>query len=327
MEVRQRGGRFIGKGAYGCSFSPAPPCKSGRRYKASGSQATLGKIVYEDVTNEFAISKAVMELPRASEFYAAPTRSCEPAEPIDDPEAAKCTLKHMSGEPTMLIMPYAGEPLVSWATSFSRLAVHLVPMMRHLLKGIQLYQGADIVHNDIHMGNIVVDKEGVARFIDFGLAFRRGAVKGFEEANHNRTFSPRLIWHPPEVQAMRIMLNGLSMPDGVAEMEEENPDLVTLAGQYPERASGPLLSAMTRFVGTNPGSYGAFVRTYGFKFDCWRIGLCFWFMWNDMLTWSGLQFTPVWSKRETIRAVISGLTDFDPRSRMTIDAALVALDH
>jgi len=298
---------------------------------------TLGKVVYQDVTDEYNVSKIIMRLADAQQFYAAPTRSCAPALPIDDPEAGKCSLRDMKKEtdPIMLVMPYAGDPLVSWSTNMVALAQNLVPMMRHLLKGIQLYQSADIVHNDIHMGNIVIDKKGVARFIDFGLAFLKSTVRGFEEAHHNREFSPRLIWHPPEVQAMRITLGGLRMAESVATMEEENPDLVKLASQFPGRRSGSLLAAMTRFAGTGTGtgtgtgivtpSYGAFVRQYGFAFDCWRIGLCFWYMWNDLLDWSGLQFMPIWGHREAIRAVLSGLTDFDPRSRFTVDDALALL--
>jgi hypothetical protein len=323
---QQKGGKYIGKGAYGCSFSPAPRCRSGKKYQSADGVPTLGKIVYQDVSEEFEISKTVMHLADGPKYFAAPTRSCEPADPIDDPEADECNIKHMSGEPTMLIMPFAGEQLVQWATNMPRLAAHLLPMMRHLLKGIKLYQTADIVHNDIHMGNIVVDKDGVARYIDFGLAFRRGSVKGFEEAHHNRGFSPRLVWHPPEVQAMRISLGGLRMSESVAEMEEENPELVTLASQFPERRSGSLLTAMTHFVHREGrASYGAFVREYGFKFDSWRIGLCFWFMWNDLVAWPGLRFTALWNHRETVRTVLSGLTDFDPRARMTIEQALAAL--
>jgi serine/threonine protein kinase len=206
------------------------------------------------------------------------------------------------------------------------LAQNLIPMMRHLLKGIHLYQSADIVHNDIHMGNIVVDKAGVARFIDFGLAFRKSSVRGFEEAHHNRDFSPRLIWHPPEVQAMRIALGRLRMEESVAKIKEENPDLVTVESQFSERRSGSLLNAMARFFRENSSlSYGAFVRHYGFSFDCWRIGLCFWYMWNDLVTWSGLQFMPVWAHRDAIRTIIAGLTDFDPRSRFTVEEALARL--
>jgi hypothetical protein len=327
QNTNQKGGKFVGKGAYGCSFTPAPPCASGKKYTSGlAGTPTLGKIVYEDVGDEYAVSKIVMGLPNAVDYFAAPTRSCAPSLPIDDPEASKCSLKKMTGSPIMLIMPYAGDPLVSWSTNLVALAKNLVPMMRHLLKGIQLYQGADIVHNDIHMGNIVVDKVGITRFIDFGLAFQKSKVRGFEEAHHNRDFSPRLIWHPPEVQAMRIALGGLRMEESVDEMEEENPDLVKIASQFPARRSGSLLAAMTRFAGSHSSlSYGAFVRQYGFAFDCWRIGLCFWYMWDDLLDWSGLQFMPVWAHREAIRAVISGLTDFDPRSRMTITDAFARL--
>jgi len=324
--TKQKGGKFVGKGAYGCSFTPAPPCLSGKKYVSD--KPTLGKIVYDDVRDEYEVSKIVMGLPDAAAYFAAPTRACSPEIPIDDPEASKCVLKHMTGttKPTMLIMPYAGDPLVSWSTNMVALAQNLVPMMRHLLKGIQLYQSADIVHNDIHMGNIVVDKAGIARFIDFGLAFQKSKVRGFEEAHHNRDFSPRLIWHPPEVQAMRIAIGGRRMAESVGEMEEENRDLVTIGSQFPERRSGSLLAAMSRFVGAHSDlSYGAFVRQYGFAFDCWRIGLCFWYMWNDLVAWSGLQFMPVWAHRDAIRTVISGLTDFDPRSRFTIEHALARL--
>lgn len=327
-KASQKGGRYIGKGVYGCSFSPAPKCESGKSYKSGDGTPTLGKIVWEDVSEEFEISKTVMRLHDAAKFFAAPTRSCDPALPISDTEAAKCTLKRKMGDPVMLIMPFAGEALVNWAQRLPRLASHLLPMMRHLLKGVQLYQTADIVHNDIHMGNIVVDKEGVARLIDFGMAFKRGSVTGFDSANHNRSFSPNLIWHPPEVQAMRIALEGLDMRESVVEMEEENNDLMTIGALFAGRASGTLLAAMTRFSAdqlARSTSYGSFVRTYGLKFDCWRIGLCFWFMWNDLLKWPGLHFMPLWHHREMVRKVISGLTDFDPRTRLTIEDALALL--
>jgi hypothetical protein len=324
--MRQSGGRYVGKGAYGCSFTPAPACKSGKKYGIEGGVSTLGKIVYDDVADEFAISRIVMHLPDAMDYFAAPTRSCEPVLPIQDEEADKCRLTDMTMTPTMLIMPYAGDPLISWASNLVRLSQNFIPLMRHLLKGIALYQTKDIVHNDIHMGNIVVDKEGVARFIDFGLAFVRSKVRGFEEAHHNRSFSPRLIWHPPEVQAMRIMLNRMEMADKVEEMETENPDLVRIGAQYPERKSGTLLAAMTRFIRDHSTfSYGSFVRKYGLAFDAWRIGIVCWFMWNDLIKWPGLQFMPVWESREKVRAVLSGLTDFDPRTRLSIEEALARL--
>jgi hypothetical protein len=46
-------------------------------------------------------------------------------------------------------------------------------------------------------------------------------------------------------------------------------------------------------------------------------------MWNDLVAWPGLRFTSLWNSRETIRTVLSGLTDFDPRARMTVEQALM----
>jgi hypothetical protein len=49
-------------------------------------------------------------------------------------------------------------------------------------------------------------------------------------------------------------------------------------------------------------------------------------LWYDLLVWSEFRNTPLWNQREEIRRVLNGLTQFDPRDRITAAHALAELD-
>jgi hypothetical protein len=70
----------------------------------------------------------------------------------------------------------------------------------------------------------------------------------------------------------------------------------------------------------------SYVRQFGRRIDSWRLGVCMWFVWDDMLTWVGLARTPLWERRNLIRRVLGGLTDFDPVTRLEAKEALRILD-
>ena len=327
----QSGGNLRGKGVHGCTFEPAPRCAGGDVFRTVDGKPSVGKITDEDISDELAIGRAIMSLPLARQYFALPSIGCRPADRYEDPDARSCNVITDAGMTTqlsMLIMPEGGIQLYKWAdTEMPRLAENYARMFIHLLEGMLIYQKAGYVHNDIHMGNILVDDEGVARYIDFGLAFKPADVKKWSDMNMNRKFNSKHMLQAPEIHAWRMYMNGVRLSDGVKQLYDINPDYRSITSQFPvrktvDRAFAELIQST--YVGSNDVS--GFVRRYGFGMDCWRIGLCFWWMWNELLVWPGFRATRLWENRDLIRKVLSGLTDFDCTTRMSARGALTLLD-
>jgi serine/threonine protein kinase len=325
------GGSLLGQGVYGCTFDPAPRCAGGPVFSRIGGLPAVGKVTSEDVTEELGIGKEIMALPLATAYFALPSKECKTETPIRDPDVTECKVMEEAGSGskfTTLIMPAAGEQLYKYAMDLRRLSENYLRMFIHLLEGACIYQDAGYVHNDIHMGNILVDERGVARYIDFGLAFRVEDVREWGDANLGSTFKPEYIWQAPEVHAWRLMLGGIRLADGVKQLQDKNPEYLQLEHQFPSRKR--CLDAIRDFMLSSKAvareDGGAFVRAYGKRFDSWRIGLCMWFLWDDLLRSPGFTSTGLYGKRDLVRSALGGLTDFDPRARLSVAAALLLLD-
>jgi hypothetical protein len=332
MEYRtQVGGRLLGSGVYGCTFEPAPPCAGGPVFRRVAGMPAVGKVTAENTAEELDIGRKIMKIPMASHYFALPTEGCTPAA-VQDPDRAACSIltdeEGRASKLSMLIMPAAGEQLLKWARDLPRLADHYERLFVHLLEGMVIYQTAGYVHNDIHMGNVLVDERGVGRYIDFGLAFKPEDVRAWSDTNMGQTFRPKHIWPPPEIQAWRMYLNGVRLVDGLKQLKEFNKEYSVMEHQYPTRPTAE--TAMTAFLASpyvQKADMPAYIRRYGFRVDSWRLGLTMWFLWDDLLRgFAGLKGTRLWSRRDIIRRVLSGLTEFDPERRLDAAGALAILD-
>jgi len=327
----QAGGNILGQGVFGCTFDPAPRCAGGPVFKKIDGLPAVGKLTSEDTTSELAIGKAIMALPMASVYFALPSAGCIPAMPIADPDVKDCRVISESGEGakfSLLIMPDGGQQLLKYALNLPRLASNYKRIFVHLLEGGVIYQNAGYVHNDIHMGNVVVDNAGVARYIDFGLAFKLNDVKVWEDGNLGVRFKPKFIWQAPEIHAWRMMLNHIPLDEGSRQLKANNPEYAKMEHQFPTRR--PLSFVLADLFRESPffenRDGGGLVRKYGKRFDCWRLGLCMWMLWDDMLHWSAFTGTRLYAERELFRKVLGGMTEFDPEKRMSMAEALRLLD-
>jgi hypothetical protein len=328
FNLPQSGGQLLGKGVYGCTFEPLPRCAGGDVFKPRQGERLVGKVTVEDTREELEIGRAIMAIsPKLSPLYfALPTERCAPAMPLQDPDVARCDIIEEAPRGSrfsMLVMPAAGEQLVKTMVQKERMAAHFLPIFRHLLEGMILYQDAGYVHNDIHMGNVLVDERNVARFIDFGLAFRPTEVRVWEDANIGTKFKPAFIWLSPELHAWRMYKSGVRLRDGVEQLYENNADFRKF-----ERLQGAPNSLLDTLqdVMTNIRTDVELLRRFGKRFDSWRIGYCMFLVWDELVQWSGVMRTDLWSSRDVVRKVIAGLTAFDVRRRLTAREALLLLD-
>ena len=328
MSQRQIGGRLLGQGVYGCTFDPAPRCAGGNVFRSVGGLPAVGKVTSEDAKEELGVGKAIMALPLAANYFALPSIGCRPEIPTGDKDERSCRVITESGRGTtfsMLVMPAAGQQLLKWAADLPELADRYIDMFIHLLEGMIIYQRAGYVHNDIHMGNVLIDDRAVSRYIDFGLAFRPTDVKKWEDSNLGTRFRPKYVWQAPEVHVWRMRLNGVRVVDGISQLKEINTEYRKLENQFPARPTA-LQAATSLLASVGRNEEVRFIKQYANGFDCWRIGLMFWFLWDDLLIWSGFQSTALWSSRDIVRQVLGGLTEFDPRRRWSAARALGVLD-
>lgn len=320
----QEGGALLGQGSFGCTFYPAPPCAGGAVFHKIEGLDSVGKLTADedDPAHELGIGKDIMKLPMAKQYFALPTTTCKTDDPSVIPEASSCRFLGKSGKGTkfsLLMMPAAGQQLLKWSQDLPRMAEHFERIFRHLLEGMVMYQQAGFIHNDIHLGNILVDNHGVARYIDFGLGFRLSDIHTWGDTNMGKRFRPKYSWTPPEVHARRMYLSDIALTDGLTQLQEINPEYLRMEKYFPARKRA--YDALKSFLEAAPSSGGAFIHKYAKKFDCWRIGLCMFVLWDDLMH-EGVSVPNI----ATLRRVISGLTEFDPRVRLSAGQALYLLD-
>lgn len=328
----QAGGALIGKGEYGCIFAPAPRCAGGHVFERVGGAAAVGKVTEKDwiSDSELRISKAISVLPLAKNYFAVPVEECTPATPIADPDVGKCSaLREWEREKapvTMAVMPAGGVTLQKWADSNLRRAANQYEnLFIHLLEGMIIYQSAGFVHNDIHWGNILVDERGVSRYIDFGLAFRPAGVRRWADTKLGLTFKPEYIWQAPEIHALRMYRDRRTVAEGARLLREKSEEFGQLERTFPRRQR--LEDAMGEFlrrVDQSEEGLVAYIRENGARLDWWRLGLCMWQMWTDMMMdLSDFTAMPVYrERREVLMRVVDGMTRFNPAERMSPVMAL-----
>jgi hypothetical protein len=165
----------------------------------------------------------------------------------------------------------------------------------------------------------------VARYIDFGNAFRVADVRRWEDTLMGTSFKPKYVWQAPEIHAARLYMNRKTLADGVRQLRAISEEYGQLERTFPERESLDAgMAAFLRRTDFSPKGLGTYLRENAERLDWWRIGLCMWMMWYDLCEGlSGFRRSRLYTeRREVILRVISGLTEFDPAKRMSAAEAL-----
>ncbi len=226
---------MIARGAYGTVFQP--PINQSNQPKENANKKMVGKVVISDYKHrsfsiilsdadkEWSNRTLLRSLDPNQVHFVYPTSRQE----IDVHDYNKYVKKPINDAPegttlTQFIMIDAGTSLRRQAKE-SRLTLQkILDYSLQVAEGIQTLLQDELVHLDIHLGNMVSNAEGRCRLVDFGLMMCSGAFY----THHNTLWREVYAISPPEfrlLQCSRMKYNTL---------KQEQTLLATYIGIYPD---------------------------------------------------------------------------------------------
>ena len=278
---RMDGGRLLGKGVYGCAFTPTLYC-AGQKYVKEGKVGKISQIS-DDVKNEIKIATSIRTIEHYSNYYIVAEEACQvaPKAQQKDPDRDKCDMWKEKGHASwvQLTMPLGGRPL--YATPINAQHIQLWRLGNHLLEAATLLLIKGIVHYDLHMNNILVDSPTKARIIDFGLSWNINSLTSDFTSSLVRKWDPSFIHQVPEQALMngildsRIRKGNPNIPHIVTQIIKQNK-IFEMIEKYLHITRSQSYNVLTQFVESSNAvkkeDYTAMFRYYWNKIDSWAIG-------------------------------------------------------
>ncbi len=107
-----------------------------------------------------------------------------------------------TGRPFLVMELVEGEPITSWADRRRMGIGERLRLFLQVVDAVQYAHGRLVVHRDIKPSNVLVDADGHARLLDFGIA--KLLEESVDEASHTR---PATRWMTPEYAAPEQILS------------------------------------------------------------------------------------------------------------------------
>lgn len=186
-----KGGKYIGKGTYGCAFDPPIRCEEDARRSDSKStyKNAVGKVFMDDEAfkEESELLKRLErdQLDPTHRFTVKLRKVCKTAPPRASdlknaaPACADVFSQSSASSRMQLILDDGGQNLKSWALQprkdKARAFIQLVRKLGPVLKGLMGLVDKGWVHGDIKAANVLV-KHAKVSLIDFGIAETRDRI-------------------------------------------------------------------------------------------------------------------------------------------------------
>jgi serine/threonine protein kinase len=334
--VHQSGGKMIGDGVYGCVFMPKLKCKPNTTVTLKGtsvapSESYVSKLIDpESASIEFRLSKTISNIPLWKNYFVISESMCTPAVQQTESDLGKCEV--LEDVPItsfkMLSMPYRGDSL--HLHRFPSSSFDFMRFAKHLMEAGALMALFQIVHRDLHQGNILVDSQHVPRIIDFNLSFHVQQKVTAGALAHS--FDPLIAHESPD----SCLINAI--------------DRHTMYRNHPDRAIRAIIDQKnilkrirSLFGGSSDGAYmeleefyrlsksaktgdtASWFRMYWSKIDSWAIGVII----VDMIIqfMSMRDFTVQYSKiKPLLLPILKDMCQLNPVKRIDCVQALQRLD-
>ena len=325
------GGKLIGQGTYGCVFQPSLLCK-----KKQISKSKVGKITdVEDTDRELHAASILNKIKEHKDYFLVVEESCSPRieESQIDPDLNKCRFlnKHRLGDLQLLSMPYGGNDLYKH-TLITKDNIPFFILMKHLLEAGTLMLMNGFLHYDIHNGNILIDKFGIPRLIDFGQSFAVNEISLDVIRNRWKVLDTNYSAEPPEVTFLTALdeFNKYTFDEAIDEVMPKK-NIFKLVEKLLAVPLNTQVEKLESFFKSSKAFADQdaikFWKLYYPGFDSWAIGVILLEYLNKLIFSYEFVEGSEWKlKRILITDILRKMLSSNPRERIDCAEALSMLD-
>jgi len=345
MERRRKeqlGGKQLAAGSYGCVYVPTLAVKGQEkklmRNDTIEGETKLDKLMLPDeAILEYGIAKKVQHIPGWKEYFlvAEAMYIPEAREKQTEKNLAKCEViqDEQLNQLRVLRLTYGGIALSKFslqphAMSFMKFAIHF-------MEGVALMTLFGIVHLDLHSGNILVDKDGVPRIIDFNLSvFSQEKGPIVDRVSHS--YNVTLMQEPPDcvlVNAVgRRLKDKKGVPDSlgvIEEMMETKTILKTMRivlNITEEEQRQGMMDFIKESKAVYTGDMELWFRTYWRVNDSWAVVANLVNLIRRMSLWNSFGLTLMEPAVSNLLVTLKKMCHTDPRKRYDAVQGLAEVD-
>lgn len=325
------GGKIYDKGSYGCIFVPPLKCKNKKILPIN--KTVKGILIDKLMTTseaefEYAIGTRVRKLPLWQNYYLVSESICDPA-PLSeqtDRNISKCDIIDTNDldKLSILRMHYGGIPLSMYRINPEK--HDFIQFTKHLLEGVSLLNLFEIVHRDLHKGNILIDQNDVPRIIDFNISV--DLKKNITSSNIRHAYTLLAFQEPPDstlVNAIALGKSPYSVIKQIIYNKRIIKDIQAFLGKSLDEMYRDLEEFYEKSRSLQEGNDVAWFKTYWRVIDSWAVGVN---LINEMMK---LLLLPSYrSKIDTylsvLKPIVSRMCEIDPTKRIDCIQALYMLD-
>ena len=270
------GGKLLDTGTYSCIFDPPLRCKGSKTMKSRGHM--ISKLMTdEEATVEWEISELIRKIPLWKHYFSVSESICElGVRQIDSDLKTKCqVIKYINpSQLRILQMPYAGKPLYNLTL---RSDFNLMSFITHVLEACALLVVNNIIHFDLHPGNILINNNGVPHLIDFNLSLISNKSISVSELSYRFSRNFHLPQQPPDYTALLGIEQGKSMNIIISNIEKK--DIIThvksILGIHSSKFRKDVIDLILNNSFIAKGDIIGWFNHYWTKIDSWAFGTYF----------------------------------------------------
>ena len=325
------GGKLIGQATYGCVFNPPLLCR-----KRAFSKSSVGKITQKgDAARETLATEVLRKIKESDDYYILPEAICNPRIESSQTEKDLSKCKILKEVPLkdlkQISMPYGGIDLHKYQLLANENLSFFV-LMKHLLEAGALMLVHGFVHYDIHSGNILVDKFGIPRLIDFGQSFSVSEISLESIARRWKVLGPEYSTEPPEVTFLTALdeYNKYTFEEVIKEVMPQKKalyDIEKLLGLNVKEQILNLAKSLKTSLAFQQKDVIKFWKLYYPGYDSWAIGIILLdYLNKHLFSYEFIESSEWKLKRVLVVDVLRRMLTTNPKERIDCMEALSMFD-
>jgi len=341
-----RGGKLLAQGEYGCVFDPPLLCRGDKASNLSNNTHKVGKLTTgDDIKNEILVARMFENRPEAKKYLliADLKTLCkkgpknESAIRIDeqtDKDIKNCEVLARDGVDDLnhYQQDFGGKTLHSIIKG-----IHSSPekfpyfqFVENLLEIGAYILVHGLIHNDMHSGNILLDKDFYPRLIDFGRSYAVNNINKDIIYDLNTIYDPSINQETPEITALDGLRSKVPFNHILKDIRMNKEGLKyaqRLFGQSIEQEMKEFVDFWKTSKSLQTKDYVTFWKLYWPAVDAWAIGYTLSkIMYIFSISTAFMNSDQMKKKHNVLKIILCGLLKASPNKRIDCLEALALYD-